>query len=213
LIAVNVNLCCQMLGCDSRHLEGGSINMAILVLYATVEGQSRKIAEHVSADLESRGHMVVLGDLREPGFAVPGRFDGIILCAPIHIGRYPDPVIHFASTGKRRWIPSPTHLFPFRSPSPATARTSGSRPGPTRLDLRERQATGLSLLHHAAGALKYLEYDFFKRMMLRHISAKEGGPVDTSRDHELTDWETLDRFVGDFSDLVVRTEDAEPSAI
>ncbi len=68
--------------------------MAILVLYATVEGHSRKIAEHVAAGLEdTRVSMVVLGDLREPGFAVPGRFDGVlILCAPIHIGRYPDPV-------------------------------------------------------------------------------------------------------------------------
>lgn len=187
--------------------------MAILVLYATVEGHSRKIAEHVAADLESRGHMVVLGDLREPGFAVPGRFDGIVLCAPIHIGRYPDPLIHFATDWKDALDAVPNALI---SVSLAIASDSEEEREEARsypLGVEKKTGYRPQFVHHAAGALKYLEYDFFKRMMLRHISAKEGGPVDTSRDHQLTDWDALDRFVADFSDLVVRTEDAEPSPI
>jgi menaquinone-dependent protoporphyrinogen oxidase len=187
--------------------------MAILVLYATVEGHSRKIAEHVSADLEARGHIVVLGDLREPGFAVPGRFDGIVLCAPIHIGRYPDPLIRFATDWKEALDAVPNALI---SVSLAIASDSEEERAEAKaypLGLEKKTGYRPQFVHHAAGALKYLEYDFFKRMMLRHIAAKEGGPVDTSRDHELTDWKALDRFVGEFSDLVARTEDAEPSAI
>jgi menaquinone-dependent protoporphyrinogen oxidase len=57
-------------------------------------------------------------------------------------------------------------------------------------------------VHHAAGALKYLEYDFFKRALMRQIARKEGASVDTSRDHEFTDWEALDAFVQEFADDV-----------
>ena len=32
-------------------------------------------------------------------------------------------------------------------------------------------------------------------MVMRHISKREGGPTDTSRDYEMTDWVSLDRFV------------------
>ena len=57
---------------------------------------------------------------------------------------------------------------------------------------------------HAEGSItpparsKYVEYDFFKRWMLRRIAEKEGGPVDTWRDHELTDWVALEGFVRTF---------------
>lgn len=187
--------------------------MAILVLYATVEGHSRTIAEHAATLLEGRGHPVVLGDMREPGFAVPGRFDGILLCAPIHIGRYPDPLIRFASDWKDALDDVPNALI---SVSLAIASDSAEERTEAQAypeGLEKKTGYRPRLVHHAAGALKYAEYDFFKRMMMRRIAAKEGGPVDTSRDHVLTDWDALDRFLGDFSDLVAADEDAEPSAI
>ena len=52
--------------------------------------------------------------------------------------------------------------------------------------------------HNAAGALKYVEYDYFKRWMMKRIAEEEDGPTDTSRDHELTDWPALDEFVDAF---------------
>jgi menaquinone-dependent protoporphyrinogen oxidase len=51
---------------------------------------------------------------------------------------------------------------------------------------------------NAAGALKYLEYDFLRRWAMRYISGKEGGPTDTSKDYEMTDWEALEKFVKAF---------------
>ena len=41
---------------------------------------------------------------------------------------------------------------------------------------------------HIAGALKYTEYSYFKKLIMRSIAKKEGGSVDTSQDHEYTDW-------------------------
>ncbi len=33
---------------------------------------------------------------------------------------------------------------------------------------------------------------------MRRIAEKEGGPVDVSKDHELTDWAALDAFTDSF---------------
>ena len=51
---------------------------------------------------------------------------------------------------------------------------------------------------NVAGAFRYTEYDFFKRWVMKKIAGSKDAPTDTSRDWELTDWEAVDRFVGDF---------------
>jgi menaquinone-dependent protoporphyrinogen oxidase len=48
-----------------------------------------------------------------------------------------------------------------------------------------------------AGALAYSRYNFIIRFVMKQIARKAGAPTDTSRDYELTDWPTLDRFVTD----------------
>lgn len=187
--------------------------MAVLVLYATVEGHSRKIAEHAAEELEKCGQEVVLGDIREPGFAVPGRFDGVILCAPIHMGRYPGQVVQFARDWKDALDAVPNALISVSLgiASDSAEERAEAESYPSKLEKK----TGFRprRVHHAAGALKFLEYDFFKRLLMRSIAAKEGGPVDTSRDHELTDWKALDGFIRDFAGEVAVSEDSEPSAI
>ena len=54
------------------------------------------------------------------------------------------------------------------------------------------------MVHHAAGALRYTDYDFFKRWMAKRLASKRGAPVETDRDFELTDWRALDVFVDQF---------------
>ncbi len=174
--------------------------MTVLVLYATIEGHSRKIAEHAAAQLEKMGQGVVLGDVREPGFAIPGRFEGDLLCAPVHMGRYPASLAQFIIDWKTALAEVPTALI-----SVSLAIQSGNAEDRAEAEsypakLEKKTGFHIPKVHHAAGALKYLEYDFFKRMLMRQIASKEGGPVDTSKDYELTDWAALDAFLQDFAD-------------
>ena len=46
-----------------------------------------------------------------------------------------------------------------------------------------------------AGALLYRQYNVLVRFVMKQIAKKNGGPTDTSRDYEFTDWPALDRFV------------------
>ena len=50
-------------------------------------------------------------------------------------------------------------------------------------------------MHHVAGALLYSTYGLFTRWVMRRIAARRGGPTDTPRDHELTDWDGLAKFI------------------
>jgi Flavodoxin domain len=45
-----------------------------------------------------------------------------------------------------------------------------------------------------AGRLAYTQYGFVKRFIMRQIARREGGPIDVTRDHELTRWDEVARF-------------------
>ena len=173
--------------------------MNFLVLYSTIEGQTRKIAEAVASHLEEKGHTLMLTDANQIGFADPGTSDGAILCAPIHLGRYPSPFVHYVHSWSSV-LNDMASAFISVSLSIASAdedEKTEARSYPLRL-FDETGWRPQSVLN-CAGALKYTEYDFFKRWMLKRIAAAEGGPTDTKHDFELTDWSELKRFVDDFS--------------
>jgi len=172
--------------------------MIVLVAYATIEGQTGKIASRIAEKIEAAGHQVVLANLTEPGFAVPGRFDAVILCGPIHMGNYPSALIHFVQNWKSELMGVPAALVTVSLAAladyPEGREEALSYPG----KLEKVAGWAPQIRHNAAGALKYLEYDFFKRWIMRQITKKQGGPVDTSKDYEFTDWAALDAFVMEF---------------
>lgn len=172
--------------------------MAILVFFASVEGHTRKIAETVAALIEDRGKEVALTEAGQIGFCDPGTYEAAILCAPIHIGEYPPGFTHFIQNWKASLKAVPTALVTVSlaviSDDPAEREEAAGFPD----RLAEKTGWQADYTHNAAGALKYLEYDFFKRWVMRRIAAEEGGPVDTGRDHELTDWQALEDFIVEF---------------
>ena len=70
-----------------------------------------------------------------------------------------------------------------------------------------------SIRLHCAGALKYTQYDFFKRWMLKRIAAAEGGPIDTKHDYELTNWTEIKCFVDDFSQGLTKEREQASKAM
>lgn len=173
--------------------------MIVLVGYATVEGQSRKIAETVAAEIEAGGDRALLFDIGLGGEYAVGHPEAAILCAPIHAARYPAAFVAFVRQ-EAPWLNSVPSAFV-------------SVTLLIRSDLEEEQKeaqhfpeallaeTGWTpaMTHHAAGALRYREYDFFKRWMMARMAAQENAPTDISQDHEFTDWMALSRFVKDFA--------------
>lgn len=172
--------------------------MNILILYTTVEGQTRKIAGRVAEFFEARGwHAAVenVAGMLEFGLERP---DAVILLAPVHAGRYPTPMTHFVRQ-EHDWLNSVPSAFVSVSlsiVSDVAEERQEAEDYPTSL-LAE---TGWqpAFIHNAGGALRLAEYDFFKRWMVRRLSrnAPEAGE---KGDREFTDWAALEAFCGQFA--------------
>ena len=63
-----------------------------------------------------------------------------------------------------------------------------------------------------AGALLYTRYNPLVRFVMRRISRANGGPTDTSRDYEFTDWSGLDKLVDETLGDAPADAPAEPVA-
>ncbi|HEY9219881.1 MAG TPA: flavodoxin domain-containing protein [Phenylobacterium sp.] len=170
--------------------------MNTLIVYGTTEGQTAKICEFIRARLAAEGHSVSAVDARHAPAAIGGQFDAVILAASVHAGHYQAPLIAFAHKHAARLNAMPS----------AFVSVSLSAAGDDEKDwkgLREcverfERETGWipAEVHHAAGAFRFSEYDFFKRYALKLIARQHGQPSD--HDYELTDYQALAAFTDSF---------------
>ncbi|WP_372425608.1 flavodoxin domain-containing protein [Salinarimonas chemoclinalis] len=170
--------------------------MRVLVVYATTEGQTRKIAERIAARLSASGHAPTLVDATRAGPDTdPAAFDLSILAGSLHEGRYQAALVDFA---RRHAAALNAGESAFVSVSLSAAGDDpGDWAGLARCIETFRSETGWSAerLHHAAGAFRFTRYDFLKSWAMRFIAYRRGESVDPHADTEYTDWDALDAFV------------------
>lgn len=172
--------------------------MKILVGYVSIEGQSRKIAEAIAARVEEvNGTAALMNVATMPEFSLE-RPDAVILCAPIHAGRYPSPFVDFVHREKD-WLNSLASAFVSVTLS-IHSDNADERAEAEKFPEALKAETGWTpqLVENAAGALRFTEYDFFKRWMMKRIAQKEGADVKSGADVEFTDWARLSDFVDRF---------------
>jgi len=177
----------------------------VLVLFASREGQTEKIARRMAAVLEAKGHRVQLRDVDRSSREMDlGRYDAIFVGSPVRVGKYLPSVIRFVRTQREALKRIPSAFF---SVSLAVAPHSGVRKSDGRAETvrvveKFTRTTGWSprRIELIAGALPYSKYNFLIRFVMRRISAHAGGDTDTSRDYEYTDWSAVDRFASEFVD-------------
>jgi menaquinone-dependent protoporphyrinogen oxidase len=175
-----------------------------LLVYETQHGQTAKIAQHVRDSLARAGHAVELIEARDiPGLFDLLRFDFVVVAAPIHSGGYPRSVVRFVRQN---------HEFLSQVPSAflsvglaVLSRTADGRTQTLVVVEKFLKQTGWrpARVELVAGALPYSKYNFLVRLVMRRISASEGGDTDTSHDYEYTDWAALDRLARDLVEPTV----------
>lgn len=167
--------------------------MNILVGYASVEGQTRKIATAIAEHLEERGHRAILFDVATNAEYSLERPEAAILCAPVHGAKYPDAFFIFARR-ERDWLNSVPCAFV------SVTLMIASDLEDERAEARQfaiHFATTVGWMprdvFHVKGALRFGEYDFFKRWIVRRLAAKmlPGVSPDDKGTHEFTDWAGL----------------------
>ncbi|MDI6835569.1 flavodoxin domain-containing protein [Ciceribacter thiooxidans] len=172
--------------------------MNILIGFVSIEGQTRKIAEKIAEHVEKAGHRAVFFNVTSMAEYALERPEAVILCAPIHAGRYPAPFVDFVRRERDflKSVPSAFVSVSLFIRSEFEEEREEARHFPDTLMAETGWTPGRVL--NAAGALRYTEYDFFKRWMAKRLAAREGAPTDASQNFEFTDWAELERFVADF---------------
>ena len=152
-----------------------------LVVYASVEGHTERIARRIAGLLQERGHSV---DLAPAGEEVDvSRYTGVIVGASVHYGHHP------------AWLAA----FLRKNPLPAGCKSaffsvslSANQNYAERFLGETDWAPQLTAVFR--GALRYSKYGPLKRLVVRAFAAIGGHDTDTSRDYEYTDWKAVERF-------------------
>jgi len=171
----------------------------ILLVYGSLEGQTKLIAERIAAVLKDKGHEVTtLPDDRAPAGPALERFDAAIVGGPIHMGKFPKPLMQFVST-HRDWLNKVPGAF-FTVCMAINSKRPESREQAIRYGNNFLTQSGWlpRLSATFAGAVKYTQYGFITRFIMKMISKREGGSTDTTHDHEYTDWDSVARFGEEF---------------
>jgi menaquinone-dependent protoporphyrinogen oxidase len=185
----------------------------LVILYATREGQTRRIAERLAAHLRARGAPVDLADLARglpQGFEL-AKYAAVVVAAAIHIGKHAPEAVAFVREHRSELARVPTMFLSVSlsaagasDPSATAKRRTSATANRDKMIaefLRQTRWTP-SVVHPVAGALLYQEYGFFVRQMMRFISSIVGASTDTSRNHEYTDWKAVDAYAEEFAETI-----------
>ncbi len=182
-----------------------------LVIYATREGHTARIAEHLRETMEKRGMAVQLVDAAHlPENFRLADYQGALIAASVHSGKHEREMTQLVRKYREQLEAMPT-VFLSVSLSEAGVEDSKRTPenrAKAAADVQRLMDEFLaetqwhpSKIKAVAGALLYSKYNFFIRFIMKRIAAHEGGDTDTSRDYEYTDWTALDHLVDELASV------------
>src|SRR5581483_1971811 len=177
----------------------------LLIVYATREGHTHRIAEHLAATARARGRDAdVIDAAHVPETLSIDSYAAAIVTGSVHRGKHEKELAAFVRDHKDALERMPA-VFLSVSLSEAGVEDAHKTPAQREKAAEDVQrmirdflhATGWrpSKVRAAAGALTYSKYNFLVRFVMKQIARSQGAGTDTSRDYEYTDWEALDRLV------------------
>lgn len=162
----------------------------ILIRYGTTEGQTAKVAEFVASRLRFAGDEVTVADAATADVDVQ-HFQAAIIAASIHVGMYQKPVVEFVRANAD-WLKRTPSAFLSVSLSAVSSDAEEAKSLAT-ITENFKAYTGWTNadIHHVGGAIRFSEYDFFRRWLMRAIAWEKGLIVTPGQDLELTNWSAL----------------------
>jgi menaquinone-dependent protoporphyrinogen oxidase len=174
--------------------------MTIQILYSTAEGQARLIAERMEAELRGRGHITQCESVTNA--VMRTKPNAVLLIASIHIGKHAGVARDFIKTNLPLFNTIPSG---FMSVSLSASEADRTRAQNYVTDFMEETGWRPEITATVAGAIRYTNYNFLKKLMIKRIATENGLPTDTSRDHEFTDWDEVATFVDAFEEKLHET--------
>lgn len=185
----------------------------ILTIYGTSYGQTERVVQRIARVLTAAGHTVFTLKANQPPPAPSlAESDAYLIAASVLFGRHQRYVRDFVRG----------HADLLNSTPPAFVSVCGAAGGQSPPEQQQAQAYvdrflrdigwRPRLMTSVGGAMAYIRYGPITRWIIKRISRRKGGPTDTSRDHESTDWAAVEDFARRFAAGVTRPETSRPPA-
>ena len=161
-----------------------------LIVYASVEGHTERIAQRIAELLRQRGSRV---DVMPAAAALElSPLAGLIVGASVHYGRHPASLARLLRQEASNLKAAKSAFF------------SVSLGAKQHYATRFLRSTGWQpqLTAVFPGALQYSKYGPIKRRVVQAFAMVGGHDTDTSRDYDYTDWKAVERFASAFAALV-----------
>lgn len=171
--------------------------MKVLIIFATIEGQTGKIARFLQHEIRQAGHEVELVDALDKGEHVSLEgVDKIILAASVHERRHPRWFEMLLSAQRNEIEALPNLLISVSLMAAFPDTRDEAREFLTEMKMRTGFNPASELL--VAGAVRLGSYDYFSTQVLRHVVLRGHQYEIEKGDHEFTDWNVLRTALGDF---------------
>lgn len=171
----------------------------ILLLYSSTDGQTKKIADQINAQLSARGSEISCTSIHDESPSLNG-FDILIIGASIRYGKHHKDVVDFIETNRENFKSVKTAFFSVnlvaRKPEKNRADTN-----PYVIKFFKKISWKPDLVDVFAGVLDYDAYGFFDALMIRLIMKMTKGPTSTTEPIEYTDWKRVEDFCSDVEKL------------
>ncbi|MEH6454654.1 MAG: menaquinone-dependent protoporphyrinogen IX dehydrogenase [Psychromonas sp.] len=173
------------------------MSVKTLVLYSSVEGQTLKIIERITALIEGESTIVNIDDNPKIDFSA---YDKVLIGGSIRYGHLRKNLLNFVNHNKKQLDAIPNAFFlvclTARKPEKANPANNTYMIKFDQLSQWHPRLKGVF-----AGALLYSRYNWWQTLLIQMIMKMTGGSTDTSKDIELTDWSKVETFSKDFSAL------------
>ena len=164
--------------------------MTVFVAFATVEGQTGKIARFVSDEVRNMGRDVTVLDVDETASADFSGVEHVVLAASVHERRHPRCFEEFITASKEELKVRRTMLL---SVSLSAAFPEGMEEAEdyvVEMNMRTELSPDVTLL--VPGAVQNGAYDHYSQQVLKQVVLRdrEFDPAKVT-EHEFTDWEAI----------------------
>ncbi len=182
---------------------------SVLILYATREGHTQLIANHIALTLGARKLPTVVMCAKDAAELEVGAYSAAVLAASVHVGKHEPELVDFVIRHRAELERLPSAFISVSMAEAGAENLEASNQ--SRLEAAENvqhtidrfcEQTGWhpERIKPVAGALLYTQYGALTRLVMKFIARRAGGPTDTSRDYDFTDWKALARFAEEFAD-------------
>ena len=171
----------------------------ILILYSSTDGQTRLICERIQELSKKKDSckLVNIDDVEEENIM---NYNYIIIGASISYGKHNKKVFKFIEKYKNELKQKKTAFF---SVNVVARKSDKNTPETNPYIIKFLRKTNWrpDKIAVFAGKIDYPNYTFFDKHIIRLIMYITDGPTDLSKTYEFTDWNRVDQFAKEISNI------------